>query len=186
MHYTGVVVFEEAEVGVLPRELVREVRELCDLEEVLLLHLPFIKSCLDDLTCAQEYPLILGLPDFLDEALFEPGVLVLHLMSELVPQCDLFAVHKREHHVQRVQELVERHLLQVLRGHRADIFEEGLLPKLGVVNLAEHPANLVDIVRTMLTLQQLQVAVPDALYELLVQLVTSTRLFLGIIVLFGE
>ena len=72
--------FKEAEVRILPRELVREVRELCDLEEVLLFHQPFIESCLNDLTCAQEYPFILGLTYFFNEALFEPGILVLHLI----------------------------------------------------------------------------------------------------------
>lgn len=43
-HNTLVVVFEEAEVRVLTCELVREVRKLCDLEKILLLHLSFIES----------------------------------------------------------------------------------------------------------------------------------------------
>lgn len=38
----------------------------------------------------------------------------------------------------------------------------------------------------MLTLQQLQITLPNAFNELLVQIVTCTSLFLGIIVFFGE
>ena len=60
VHDVLVVVLEQAEVGVLTGQLVREVRELSDLKEIILFHLASLQTRINDLASSQEDSTLLG------------------------------------------------------------------------------------------------------------------------------
>jgi len=84
-HDIQVVVLEEPEISVLASQLMREVRELGDLEEILLLDFALIKALLDNSACPQKYTRLLLLVKIFNKAGLEKGVRVLHLIAELIP-----------------------------------------------------------------------------------------------------
>jgi hypothetical protein len=119
--------FEEAEVCILPCELMRKVRKLCDLKEIFLFHLALIEPSLDDLASTQEYSILFDLINVFHKTSLEPWVLVLHLMPKLIPQSNLLPMHKGKDHVQSVQELIKRHLFKIFGGNCTYVFQECLL-----------------------------------------------------------
>ena len=60
VHDVLVVVLEQAKVGVLTGQLVREVRELSDLKEIILFHLACLQARVNDLASSQEDSTLLG------------------------------------------------------------------------------------------------------------------------------
>lgn len=73
----GVVVLEEAEVGINTCQPMREIRELSDLKELLFFHLTIFQFLLYNVLRSQKYAFLSALGERLEEVLAEEGVGVL-------------------------------------------------------------------------------------------------------------